>query len=65
LRDLFPNDENRSPWKAWLRRFLLDLDSRIDFGLYQAKTWGRELYERFSMSPAGDAGILSNRCPKP
>src|SRR5437868_11837577 len=30
------------------RRFFLDLDSRIDFGLYQAKTWGRELFERYS-----------------
>ena len=32
-----------------LRRFFLDLDSRIDFGLYQTKTWGRELYERFTV----------------
>jgi penicillin-binding protein 1A len=48
LRDLFPDDENRSSWKARGRRFFLDLDSRIDFGLYQAKTWGRELYERFT-----------------
>jgi penicillin-binding protein 1A len=48
LRDLFQDDENRRKWKAWSRRFFLDLDSRIDFGLYQAKTWGRELYERFS-----------------
>ena len=48
MRDLFHDDENRGSWKAWLRRFFLDLDSRIDFGLYQAKTWGRELYERFT-----------------
>jgi penicillin-binding protein 1A len=48
LRDLFHDDENRGSWKAWFRRFFLDLDSRIDFGLYQAKTWGRELYERFT-----------------
>jgi penicillin-binding protein 1A len=48
LRHLFPDDENRGSWKAWFRRFFLDVDSRIDFGLYQAKTWGRELYERFS-----------------
>jgi penicillin-binding protein 1A len=48
LRDLFHNDQNRGAWKAWLRRFFLDIDSRIDFGLYQAKTWGRELYERFT-----------------
>ena len=32
-----------------MRRFLLDLDSRIDFGMYQARTWGRELYERFTV----------------
>ena len=44
MRDLFPDDDNRGNWKAWSRRFFLDLDSRIDFGLYQAKTWGRELF---------------------
>ncbi|MGA6968696.1 MAG: PBP1A family penicillin-binding protein, partial [Xanthobacteraceae bacterium] len=48
MRDLFPDDENYGSWKTWLRRFFLDLDSRIDFGLYQAKTWGRELFERYS-----------------
>ena len=48
LRD-FLQDDNRDRWQARLRRFLLDLDSRIDFGLYQAKTWGRELYERFTV----------------
>jgi penicillin-binding protein 1A len=48
LRDLF-DDRNRDHWRARLRRFLLDLDSRIDFGMYQAKTWGRELYERFTV----------------
>jgi penicillin-binding protein 1A len=47
LRDLF-HHENPGSWKAWFHRFFLDVDSRIDFGLYQAKTWGRELYERFS-----------------
>ncbi len=31
-----------------LRRTLLDIDSRIDFGIYRARTWGRELYERFT-----------------
>ena len=49
MRDLFHDDENRDHWKSRLRRFLLDLDSRIDFGMYQAKTWGRELYERFTV----------------
>ncbi len=48
MRDLFHDDENRGSWKVWFRRFFLDVDSRIDFGLYQAKTWGRELYERFT-----------------
>src|SRR5262245_13177786 len=32
-----------------MRRIMLDLDSRIDFGLYLARTWGRELYERFTV----------------
>jgi penicillin-binding protein 1A len=45
LRDLFHSNGNG--WRARVRRFFLDLDARIDFGLYQAKTWGRELYERF------------------
>jgi len=49
LRDFFHDDTNGDGWKARMRRFLLDLDSRIDFGMYQAKTWGRELYERFTV----------------
>jgi penicillin-binding protein 1A len=49
LRDLFRNGENRDLWNAQLRRFLLDLDSRIDFGLYQTQTWARELYERYTV----------------
>src|SRR5215468_11329150 len=49
MRDLFGGDASRDGWKAWLRRFFLDLDSRIDFGLYQARTWGRELYERYTV----------------
>jgi penicillin-binding protein 1A len=49
LRNLFQRGENRVSWKIRLQRFLLDLDARIDFGLYQAKTWGRELYERFTV----------------
>jgi penicillin-binding protein 1A len=48
LRDRFNHDQQGSSWKIRLHRFFLDLDSRIDFGLYQAKTWGRELYERFT-----------------
>jgi penicillin-binding protein 1A len=49
LRDLFHDDTNGDSWKARMRRFLLDLDSRIDFGMYQAQTWGRELYERYTV----------------
>ena len=49
MRDLFNDDASRDGWKAWMRRFLLDLDSRIDFGMYQTRTWGRELYERFTV----------------
>ena len=48
MRNPFQGD-NWVSWKIWLRRFLLDLDARIDFGMYQAKTWGRELYERFTV----------------
>ena len=49
MSNLFQDRDNRVSWKIRLRRFLLDLDARIDFGLYQAKTWGRELYERFTV----------------
>jgi penicillin-binding protein 1A len=44
LRDLF---HNREAWRPRLKRFLLDLDARVDFGLYMAGRWGREFYERF------------------
>jgi penicillin-binding protein 1A len=30
-----------------IRHFLLDLDSRLDFGLFKSGIWGRELFERF------------------
>ncbi|HEY1545813.1 MAG TPA: PBP1A family penicillin-binding protein, partial [Xanthobacteraceae bacterium] len=30
-----------------IKHFLLDLDSRLDFGLFQSGIWGRELFERF------------------
>jgi penicillin-binding protein 1A len=49
LRDLFHDEDNPEHWKARFRRVMLDVDSRIDFGLYLTRTWGRELYERFSM----------------
>jgi penicillin-binding protein 1A len=41
-------DRDHNGLRARIGHFFLDLDARIDFGLYQAKTWGRELYERFS-----------------
>jgi penicillin-binding protein 1A len=31
----------------YIRRFFLDLDARIDSGLFEAARWARELYERF------------------
>ena len=43
MRELFPHD-----WKPRLRRFLLDLDSRIDSTVFHAGAWSRELYERYS-----------------
>ena len=46
MRDLFHKGGTPERWTARARRFLLDLDSRVDFGIYQARTWGRELYER-------------------
>jgi penicillin-binding protein 1A len=49
VRDLLHDDQNKNDWKARWRRILLDLDSRLDFGIYQARTWGRELYERYTV----------------
>ncbi|TMK05384.1 MAG: hypothetical protein E6G74_01060, partial [Alphaproteobacteria bacterium] len=49
MGNFFQDWDNQVSWKVKLQRFLLDLDARIDFGLYQAKTWGRELYERFTV----------------
>jgi penicillin-binding protein 1A len=43
LRELFPHD-----WKPRLRRFLLDLDARIDSTVFRAGAWAREYYERYS-----------------
>ncbi len=33
--------------REYVRRFFLDLDARIDSGLFDAGRWARELYERF------------------
>src|SRR5215468_6210488 len=43
MRELFPDG-----WKPRFERFLLDLDSRIDFAVFQTLAWTREYYERFS-----------------
>ena len=42
MRDLYPQN-----WKAKLSRFLLDLDSRIDFAIFQSGRNSREYFERF------------------
>jgi len=49
LNDLHPGDGPRNGWKTRIKRFLLDLDSRLDFGLFQSTIWGRELFERFAV----------------
>jgi penicillin-binding protein 1A len=43
LRDLYP-----SGWKAKLSRLMLDLDSRLDFGVFQSGRAAREAFERFA-----------------
>src|ERR1700755_2736668 len=43
MRDIFPDG-----WKFRVERFLLDLDSRIDFAVFQVLALVREYYERFS-----------------
>jgi penicillin-binding protein 1A len=43
LREPLPDD-----WKQKIRRFLLDVDARIDTFMYQSGRWSREYYERFS-----------------
>jgi len=43
MRELFPDG-----WKPRFERFLLDVDSRIDFAVFQTLAYTREYYERFS-----------------
>jgi penicillin-binding protein 1A len=43
LPELFPHD-----WKPRLRRFLLDIDARVDSAVFRAGALAREYYERFS-----------------
>jgi penicillin-binding protein 1A len=49
LSHLYPGEGPRRSWKSRFRNFLLDLDSRLDFGLFQSTIWGRELFERFAV----------------
>ena len=49
MRDFFSDAQGERRWKVRLRRILLDLDSRLDSGIYQTRTWGRELYERYTV----------------
>lgn len=48
MRELLPHDGLWARIKAWIGRFLLDLDARIDFGLFQSGSASRELFERFT-----------------
>ncbi|HKY07521.1 MAG TPA: transglycosylase domain-containing protein, partial [Candidatus Binatia bacterium] len=42
------SDPSGDGLKRRFQRFLLDLDARIDSGLFHAGRWARELYERYS-----------------
>ncbi len=46
MTDMFPDPGD--DWRPRLRRFLLDLDSRLDFAIFQAGKWTREIWERFT-----------------
>jgi penicillin-binding protein 1A len=46
LTDRAPAPDN--DWRRRLRLLLLDLDARIDFTVFRAGKWARELYERFT-----------------
>ena len=48
MSHLHPGQGPRRSWRQRVSRFLLDLDSRLDFGLFQSTIWGRELFERFA-----------------
>src|ERR1700722_17900415 len=45
---MLPDDGPGQDWKRRLQRLLLDLDARLDFGIFQSGIWGRELFERFA-----------------
>ncbi len=46
MQDEVPNQE-RPGWRRRFRTYLLDLDSRLDFGLFRGALVARELFERF------------------
>jgi penicillin-binding protein 1A len=46
VTDQTPNQ--RPDWRTRLKRFLLDLDARLDFAVFQSGKWAREIYERFT-----------------
>jgi penicillin-binding protein 1A len=46
VQDQVPFPE-RPSWQQRLRTYLLDLDSRLDFGLFHGTSMARELFERF------------------
>ena len=46
MTDRAPAPDN--DWRRRLRLLLLDLDARIDFTVFRAGKWARELYERFT-----------------
>jgi penicillin-binding protein 1A len=48
VRELLPDDGSQENWKPRLKRFLLDLDARLDFGIFRSGMWGREVFERYS-----------------
>jgi penicillin-binding protein 1A len=43
-----PGQGPRRSWWERVKRRALDIDSRLDFGLFQSTIWGRELFERYS-----------------
>jgi penicillin-binding protein 1A len=47
VRDPFAEDRT-SQWRNRVKRALLDLDARLDSGIFHGTIWGREAYERFS-----------------
>jgi penicillin-binding protein 1A len=48
LSQLYPGEGPRRSWWERIKRRALDIDSRLDFGLFQSTIWGRELFERFA-----------------